>query len=104
MGSAVIVDVVRTASGRGKPGGALSGVHPVHLLSATLTALIERNGLDPALVDDVIAGSAGQAGDQPANIGPTALLPAGFPGPAPAPTQAPRCGPPHQACHLPPHA
>jgi len=42
----------------------LSGVHPVHLLSATLAALIERTGLDPALVDDVIAGCVGQVGDQ----------------------------------------
>ena len=56
MPSAVIVDVVRTATGRGKPGGALSGVHPTTLLASTIRALIDRNGIDPAQVDDVIAG------------------------------------------------
>src|SRR5260370_33315500 len=100
MGSAVIVDVVRTASGRGKPGGALSGVHPVHLLSATLTALIERNGLDPALVDDVIAGCAGQVGDQAANIGRTAVLAAGFPESVPATSVDRQCGSSQQALHF----
>lgn len=44
---AVIVDAVRTGSGRGKPGGALSGVHPADLLSQTLSALLARNDFDP---------------------------------------------------------
>ena len=56
MESAVIVDVVRTASGKGKAGGGLSGVHPVDLLATVLAQLVERNGLDPAQVDDVIGG------------------------------------------------
>ena len=100
MGSAVIVDIVRTASGRGKPGGALSGVHPVHLLSATLAALVERTGLDPALVDDVIAGCAGQVGDQAANIGRTAVLAAGFPESVPGTTVDRQCGSAQQAIHF----
>jgi acetyl-CoA acyltransferase len=100
MGSAVIVDIVRTASGRGKPGGALSGVHPVHLLSATLAALIERTGLDPALVDDVIAGCVGQVGDQAGNIGRTALLTAGFPESVPATSVDRQCGSSQQALHF----
>ncbi len=100
MGSAVIVDIVRTASGRGKPGGALSGVHPVHLLSTTLAALIERTGLDPALVDDVIAGCVSQVGDQAGNIGRTALLTAGFPESVPATSVDRQCGSSQQALHF----
>jgi acetyl-CoA acyltransferase len=56
MNDAVIVDVVRTASGKGKPGGALSEQHPVDLLATVLKALVERNDLDAALVEDVIGG------------------------------------------------
>src|SRR3989442_1123215 len=52
MQQAVIVDAVRTPMGRGKPGGALSGIHPSQLLATVLKALIERSGLDPAEVDD----------------------------------------------------
>ncbi|MGH3211483.1 MAG: hypothetical protein ACRDNO_27375 [Trebonia sp.] len=51
MTTAVIVDIVRTASGKGKPGGALSGVHPADLLAQTLTALVERNGLTIDAID-----------------------------------------------------
>src|SRR5258708_16652018 len=97
MGSAVIVDIVRTASGRGKPGGALSGAHPVRLLSAMLVALIERTGLDPALVDDVIAGCVSQVGDQAANIGRIAALTAGFPESVPATSVDRQCGSSQQA-------
>lgn len=74
MNSAVIVDLVRTASGKGKPGGALSGVHPVTLLADTLTALLDRTGIDPASVDDVIAGCVSQAGEQTLNIARNAVL------------------------------
>ena len=63
MRSAVIVDAVRTPSGRGKPGGALSGVHPADLAGIVLTALLERNGLESAQVDDVILGCVSQLGD-----------------------------------------
>jgi len=54
MPHAVIVDAIRTPTGRGKAGGALSAVHPVDLLATVLAQLVARNGLDPALVDDVI--------------------------------------------------
>ena len=62
MNDAVIVDAVRTASGRGKPGGALSAVHPADLLAAPLKELLRRTGVDPGMVDDVIAGCVGQVG------------------------------------------
>jgi acetyl-CoA acyltransferase len=100
MNDAVIVDVVRTASGRGKPGGALSGVHPVDLLATVIQALIERNGLDPALVDDVIGGCVSQAGEQAFNITRTALLAAGLPESVPATTIDRQCGSSQQAAHF----
>ena len=53
MTTAVIVDVVRTAVGKGKPGGALSGTHPVELLAHVLREIVQRNGIDPAQVDTV---------------------------------------------------
>ena len=61
MRDAVIVEAVRTPVG--KRGGGLSGVHPVDLSAHVLTALAERSGLDPALVDDVVWGCVGQAGE-----------------------------------------
>ncbi|MEV5848601.1 thiolase family protein [Streptomyces sp. NPDC051985] len=100
MTNAVIVDIVRTASGKGKPGGALSGVHPADLLATVLTALVERNQIDPALVDDVIAGCVTQAGDQALNIGRTALLRAGFPVSVPGTSIDRQCGSSQQAVHF----
>ncbi|MEQ6900016.1 thiolase family protein [Nocardioides sp. YIM 152588] len=100
MTSAVIVDAVRTASGKGKPGGALSEVHPVELLSTVLRAVTERNDLDPALVDDVIAGCVIQVNDQALNIGRTALLHAGYPISVPATTVDRQCGSSQQAAHF----
>jgi acetyl-CoA acyltransferase len=100
MTTAVIVDIIRTASGKGKPGGALSGVHPADLLAQTLTALVERTGLDTALVDDVIAGCVGQVGDQGLNIARTALLTAGFPESVPGTTVDRQCGSSQQAAHF----
>src|SRR5689334_5983123 len=97
MTSAVIVDVVRTASGRGKPGGALYGVHPVDLLAGTIRALVDRNGLDPALVDDVIAGCVMQVGDQSVNIARNAVLTAGFPESVPGTSIDRQCGSSQQA-------
>ena len=61
---AVVVDAVRTPMGRGKAGGALSGVHPSELLATVLRALIERNDVDPGSVDDVLIGCVSQAGEQ----------------------------------------
>ncbi|MDA3644191.1 thiolase family protein [Saccharopolyspora indica] len=100
MNNAVIVDAVRTPSGKGKPGGALSGVHPADLLSHVLRALIERNDLDPALVDDVIGGCVDQAGEQALNITRTAVLGAGFPETVPATTVDRQCGSSQQAAHF----
>jgi acetyl-CoA acyltransferase len=97
---AVIVDIVRTGSGKGKPGGALSGVHPADLLSTVLRALVDRSGIDPALVDDVIAGCVVQAGDQALNIGRTASLNAGFPVSVPGVTLDRQCGSSQQAVHF----
>ena len=77
MPTAVIVDVVRTASGRGKPGGALSGVHPVDLAAGVLEAVLERNGLESRQVDDVLLGCVSQVADQAMNIARQAVLAAG---------------------------
>jgi acetyl-CoA acyltransferase len=94
---AVIVDVVRTPSGRGKPGGALSGVHPADLLAEVLEQMVQRSELDPALVDDVIGGCVTQFGEQAANITRTAILSAGFPDSIPAVTIDRQCGSSQQA-------
>ncbi|MEA9999461.1 thiolase family protein [Cryobacterium sp. RTS3] len=94
---AVIIDVVRTPSGRGKPNGALSGVHPADLLAGVLAELVRRNDLDPALVDDVIGGCVTQAGEQGYNVTRTALLSAGFPESVPGTTIDRQCGSSQQA-------
>jgi acetyl-CoA acyltransferase len=77
MTEAVIVEAVRTPGGR--RGGQLAGWHPVDLAAHALTALAERAGLDPHLIDDVIMGCVGQVGAQSLNIGRNAALAAGFP-------------------------
>ncbi|MCM3920516.1 thiolase family protein [Frankia sp. AiPs1] len=100
MTSAVIVDAVRTASGRGKPGGALSVLHPVELLSQTLQALLARNDVDPATIDDVIAGCVSQTGEQALNIARTASLAAGLPVEVPGTTVDRQCGSSQQAAHF----
>ncbi|MEV6335151.1 thiolase family protein [Nocardia vinacea] len=100
MTSAVIVDVVRTPSGKGKPGGGLSDLHPATLLAEVLRTLIERNDLDPALVDDVIGGCVTQSGEQALNISRTAVLAAGFPESVPATTVDRQCGSSQQAAHF----
>ncbi|WP_185995913.1 thiolase family protein [Nocardioides campestrisoli] len=100
MTRAVIVDIVRTASGKGKPGGALSGVHPADLLATTIKALVERTGVDPGLVEDVIAGCVGQVGDQTLNIARTAALVAGLPEHVPGVTVDRQCGSSQQAAHF----
>jgi acetyl-CoA acyltransferase len=100
MRRAVIVDIVRTPAGRGKMGGALSAAHPVHLLSTALTALIDRVGIDPVLIDDVIAGCVGQAKEQAVNIGRQGVLAAGWPDSIPATTIDRQCGSSQQAVHF----
>ncbi|MFK0156690.1 thiolase family protein [Streptomyces sp. NPDC090493] len=97
---AVIVDIVRTASGRGRPGGALNGVHPATLLANVLSALVGRTGVDPGQIDDVIAGCVGQVGDQSSNIARTALLAAGFPVSVPGTSIDRQCGSSQQAVHF----
>ena len=100
MTTAVIVDAVRTPSGRGKPGGALADQHPVDLFASVLTALVSRSGLDPALIDDVIGGCVSQAGTQAVNVTRSAVLAAGFPASVPAVTIDRQCGSSQQAVHF----
>jgi acetyl-CoA acyltransferase len=98
MPTAVIVDAVRTAGG--KRNGKLSGWHPADLAAETLNALVERNGLDPALVEDVIMGCVMQAGAQSVNIGRNAVLAAGWPEEVPATTIDRQCGSSQQSAHF----
>lgn len=98
--NAVIVDAIRTPSGKGKAGGGLSGVHPADLLSRVLRALTKRTGVDPALVDDVLGGCVGQAGEQALNITRNAVLGAGFPETVPATTIDRQCGSSQQAAQF----
>jgi acetyl-CoA acyltransferase len=100
MPQAVIVDVVRTPSGRGKPGGALSAVHPVDLVAGVLTALLERSGLESRQIDDVLMGCVSQIGDQSLNIARQAVLAAGFDETVPAATIDRQCGSSQQAAHF----
>ncbi|MCU1470342.1 MAG: acetyl-CoA C-acyltransferase [Glaciihabitans sp.] len=97
MQTAVIVDALRTPSGRGKPGGALSHFHPVDLLATVLGELVARNDLDPALIDDVIGGCLSQVGEQAVNITRNAALAAGFPFTVPGTTVDRQCGSSQQA-------
>src|ERR1700759_996473 len=98
MTTAVIVDAVRTAGG--KRHGRLSGWHPVDLAAETLKALVERNDLDPALIDDVIMGCVMQVGGQAVNVGRNAVLAAGFPESVPATTVDRQCGSSQQSLHF----
>lgn len=100
MREAVIVDAIRTPIGKGKPGGALSGWHPVDLLAHVLEGLVTRTGIDPGVVDDVIAGCVSQTGEQSVNIARNAVLAAGFPASVPAATVDRQCGSSQQAVHF----
>ncbi|OWA00462.1 acetyl-CoA acetyltransferase [Streptomyces sp. CS113] len=100
MRDAVVVEAVRTPMGKGKPNGALAHVHPVELLAHTLRALVERSGVDPALIDDVIGGTVDQVGEQAMNTTRYALLSAGFPESVPATTVDRQCGSSQQAVHF----
>ena len=97
MTTAVIVDAVRSPMGRGKPGGGLSGVHPVDLLAQVLQALATRSDLDPGTVDDVLVGCVGQNGEQSATPGRQAVLAAGWPEHVPSVTIERKCGSGQQA-------
>lgn len=94
---AVIVDIVRSPFGRAREDGALATLHPVNLYAHVLAALIERTGIDPAIVDDVISGCVIQVAEQSGNIGRQAVLAAGFPESVPAVTLDRKCGSAQQA-------
>ena len=97
-GDALIVEAVRTPIGRQK--GMLFGWHPADLLSEVLAAAVERAGVDPGEVDDVIVGCLDQVGEQSVNIGRSAVLGAGFPESVPATTIDRQCGSSQQAAHF----
>jgi acetyl-CoA acyltransferase len=95
---AVIVAAVRTPVGR--RGGSLSHSHPVDLSGQLLTALGDRTGLDPAVVEDVIWGCVEQVGAQSNNIARSAVLAAGWPESVPGTTVHRQCGSSQQSVHF----
>jgi acetyl-CoA acetyltransferase family protein len=98
MAEAVIVDAVRTATGR--RGGMLKDAHPVDLGAHVLRALVERTGIDPSHVEDVIMGCVTQVGEQAGNIARNAVLGAGLPESVPGTTVDRACGSSQQALHF----
>jgi acetyl-CoA acyltransferase len=98
MTNAVIVDAIRTPLGRRN--GMLKEWHPVDLAAETLNALVDRTGLDPALVDDVVMGCVMQVGEQAANVARNAVLAAGWPEHVPGTTVDRQCGSSQQAAHF----
>jgi acetyl-CoA acyltransferase len=98
MPNAVIVDAIRTPNGRRN--GKLKDWLPTDLAAHTLRALVDRNDLDPALVDDVIMGCVMQVGDQAANIARNSALGAGFPEEVVGTTVDRQCGSSQQAAHF----
>ncbi len=95
---AVIVDVVRTTFG--KRGGALQHWHPADLLGFALTNLLDRTGVDPGRIDDVVGGCVGQVGEQSTNVTRNAWVSAGLPQHVPATTVDRQCGSSQQAIHF----
>jgi acetyl-CoA acetyltransferase family protein len=95
-----IIDAVRTPIGRGKMDGALHTVHPVDLLARTLSALVERAGVDPVDVEDIVAGCVTATGEQGTNIGRLAGLKARFPVETPGLQLNRFCGSGQQAIHF----
>jgi acetyl-CoA acyltransferase len=101
MRDAVIVGAVRSPIGIGKPEkGVLSGINPVDLSAMVLQGLVERTGIDPAIVDDVVWGCVSQVGEQSFNVGRNAALAAGFPESVPGVTVDRQCGSSQQAAHF----
>jgi acetyl-CoA C-acetyltransferase len=98
MPDVVVIDAVRTPVGKRK--GGLANVHPADLLGAALTALIERTGVDPAAVGQVVAGCVSQVGAQSFNIARTAWLACGLPLTTAATTVDTQCGSSQQAANL----
>ncbi|MFD4876179.1 thiolase family protein [Streptomyces sp. NPDC058420] len=95
MREAVVAEAVRTAVG--KRSGGLAGVHAADLSALVLQALVDRTGLNPEVVDDVVWGCVGQLGDQSSNIGRYAVLAAGWPETVPGTTVNRACGSSQQA-------
>ncbi|HEV7468148.1 MAG TPA: acetyl-CoA C-acyltransferase [Pseudonocardia sp.] len=98
MRDAVIVEAVRTPVG--KRNGGLSGLHPADLSAHVLNSLVQRAGVDPALVDDVIWGCVGQVGEQTFDIARTAVLTAGWPETVTGVTIDRQCGSSQQSVHF----
>ena len=98
MGTAVIVEAVRTPIG--KRGGALAGLHATEILGCAQRALLDRSGIDPAEVEQVAGGCVTQAGEQSSNITRTAWLHAGLPQAAGCQTVDAQCGSAQQAAHI----
>jgi len=98
MNDAVIIDAVRTPLGRRN--GKLAGWHPVDLAAHTLRALVDRNDLDPGVVDDVVMGVVMQVGEQTLCTGRNAALAAGFPDTVPGVSIDRQCGSSQQAIHF----
>jgi acetyl-CoA acyltransferase len=95
MRETVIVDAVRTAVG--KRNGGLSGMHAADLSAVVLSELVERTGVDPDVIDDVVWGCVSQVGDQSSNIGRYSVLAAGWPESVPGTTVNRACGSSQQA-------
>ncbi len=98
MRDAVIVEAIRTPVG--KRNGGLSGVHPVDLSAHVLRTLVERTGIDPAQVDDVIWGCVSQVGEQTADVARNAVLTAGWPDTVPGVSIDRQCGSSQQSVHF----
>src|SRR5262245_109957 len=98
MGTAVIVEAVRTPIG--KRNGSLSGMHAAELLGAAQRGLVERSGIDPALVEQIAGGCVTQASEQSSNVTRTAWLHAGLPRQTGCLTMDAQCGSAQQAAHL----
>ena len=95
MAEAYIVAATRTAGGR--KGGRVRGWHPADLAGVVLNELVDRTGIDPATVEDVIMGCVTQAGEQSTNIGRNAVLASKLPESVPATSVDRQCGSSQQA-------
>ncbi|MCZ4518155.1 thiolase family protein [Rhodococcus ruber] len=100
MRDAVIVEAVRTPVGRGKANGTLHPAHPVDLMAHSLREVVQRSGIDPTQIDDVIGGVVTAVGDQASNMTRRAALAAGYPESVPATTVDRQCGSSQQAIHF----
>src|ERR1700761_2545506 len=98
MAEAVIVEAVRSPIG--KRNGGLSGVHPADLSAQVLNGLVEKAGVDPGIVEDVIWGCVGQAGEQAGDIARTSVLTAGWPETVPGVTVDRQCGSSQQSVNF----